>query len=126
MADDPRDYRSDDPAARPAPASSSNGDPLAELARLIGQTDPFGEYGRQSNIPAGPAVAPPAAPAPRQAYTPRPAYAPEGNYYHPDHETANYPAQAGHEADGYRGQPMAPLDEHEDTYDAAPPPPRRR
>lgn len=145
MADDPRAYRSDDPAARPAPASSSNGDPLAELARLIGQTDPFGEYGRQSNKPAGPAAAPPAsaatyragdyrdvqrpapaAPAPRQAYTPQPAYAPEGDYYHPDHETADYPAQAGHEADGYRGQPMPPLDEHEDAYDAAPAAPRRR
>jgi sporulation related protein len=146
MADDPRAYRSNDPAARPAPASSS--DPLAELARLIGQTDPFGEYGRQSNKPAAPAAAPPpaapnlraadyrretapsepAAPAPRQAYAPQPqpAHAPEDDYYHPDHETADYPAPAAYGNDaGYRGQPVPAHDEHEDLYDDAPPPRRR-
>jgi SPOR domain len=31
-----------------APGSNSASDPLAELARLIGQTDPFAEYGRES------------------------------------------------------------------------------
>ena len=51
MADDykSRSYR-DDPyrrAAEPArPADYSNSDPLAELARLIGQNDPFIEQGR--------------------------------------------------------------------------------
>ena len=47
MADDiiQRSYRLSD---RPARASSAGGsDPLAELARLIGQNDPFGEYGRE-------------------------------------------------------------------------------
>ena len=36
-------------------------DPLAELARLIGQTDPFAAQGR-------PGAQPPAAPAPAQSY----------------------------------------------------------
>ncbi len=50
MADDQiqRTYRASQPPVRNAPgsASSSPSDPLAELARLIGQNDPFGEYGR--------------------------------------------------------------------------------
>jgi len=47
MADDitQRSFRLSDRPVRP---KSSNGtDPLAELARLIGQTDPFGEYRRE-------------------------------------------------------------------------------
>jgi hypothetical protein len=46
---------------RPFPASDDKGesDPLAELARLIGQTDPFGSMGR-----ANPKVQPRSAPAP--------------------------------------------------------------
>ena len=35
-------------------AKTSANDPLAELARLIGQTDPFGEYGRAASRPASP------------------------------------------------------------------------
>jgi hypothetical protein len=52
MADDhsQRSYRSNDALARreqpKAHSTSSGNDPLAELARLIGQSDPFGEYGR--------------------------------------------------------------------------------
>ncbi len=53
MADDNtmRSYRSNDPyrrAAEPSRASdqTSASDPLAELARLIGQSDPFAEFGR--------------------------------------------------------------------------------
>ena len=48
MADDQsqRPYRASEPP--PARGSGKTGsDPLAELARLIGQTDPFGEYGRE-------------------------------------------------------------------------------
>src|SRR5512139_977362 len=68
MVDDhtQRPYRSNDTIARaPAkPAASSGSDPLAELARLIGQNDPFSEYGRASAAPqAGPAA--PAIPAPQ-------------------------------------------------------------
>ena len=58
MADDQfqRSYRASEPPARGAGKAPSN-DPLAELARLIGQTDPFGEFGRDS---ARRAAAPPA------------------------------------------------------------------
>lgn len=85
MADDhsQRPYRSSESIARagqgkPAP---SGGDPLAELARLIGQSDPFGEFSRENARRAGgtppraesPAYAAPAAPpvapkAPQQDY----------------------------------------------------------
>jgi len=56
MADDysQRSYRSNDALARkeqPRPHGTSSGnDPLAELARLIGQNDPFGEYGRANAV----------------------------------------------------------------------------
>ena len=50
MADDNnrRPFRPGEPYSRPAaPGSSGSGsDPLAELARLIGQNDPFAEFGR--------------------------------------------------------------------------------
>src|SRR4029453_9369922 len=55
MADDHTlgSYRSTDPQRRAAEPARPNeeagsGDPLAELARLIGQSDPFGEFGRTS------------------------------------------------------------------------------
>jgi hypothetical protein len=49
MADDQsqRPYRASEPPVRSAAKPSGN-DPLAELARLIGQTDPFAEFGRES------------------------------------------------------------------------------
>jgi hypothetical protein len=62
MADDPiqRTYRASQPPVRQpsdaAPPSSS--DPLAELARLIGQNDPFGEYGSGRSAADQPAVRP--------------------------------------------------------------------
>jgi len=50
MADDhtQRPFRATEPSARPASerAAAGGSDPLAELARLIGQNDPFGEFGR--------------------------------------------------------------------------------
>lgn len=52
MADDhnQRAYRGSDLSSRgvAAGSGSSGSDPLAELARLIGQTDPFAEYGRNN------------------------------------------------------------------------------
>lgn len=53
MAEDQsqRPYRSNEARAR---AGNSASDPLAELARLIGQTDPFAEFGRDNTRrPAG-------------------------------------------------------------------------
>jgi hypothetical protein len=47
-----RSYRSSEPARRAsapaAPRDAGGSDPLAELARLIGQSDPFAEYDRNS------------------------------------------------------------------------------
>jgi len=55
MADDQsqRTYRASEPPVRGQAKAPSN-DPLAELARLIGQTDPFGEYGRVAGRPTSP------------------------------------------------------------------------
>src|ERR1700732_2487274 len=61
MADDNilRSYRSNEPARRAnapaAPRDAGGSDPLAELARLIGQSDPFTDAGKNS----GPAAAEP-------------------------------------------------------------------
>ncbi|HET7019734.1 MAG TPA: SPOR domain-containing protein [Xanthobacteraceae bacterium] len=70
MADDSRlrSYRSHDPyrrAAEPAPPSEGAGarDPLAELARLLGQSDPFAELGRSNPRPREAQDAPTMAPA---------------------------------------------------------------
>ena len=54
-----RFYRSRDPLGHgrdgaPAPARGQTGDPLAELARLIGQSDPMNDFGRDAS--PGPAV----------------------------------------------------------------------
>ena len=58
MADEQfqRPYRASEPPVRGGAKTSANNDPLAELARLIGQTDPFGEFGRDSarRAPAAP------------------------------------------------------------------------
>ena len=69
MADDSRlrSYRSHDPyrrAAEPAPPSeeASTRDPLAELARLLGQSDPFAELGRSNPRPREAQDAPTMAP----------------------------------------------------------------
>jgi hypothetical protein len=67
MADDnftQRPHRASQPPVRSAQASapqSSGNDPLAELARLIGQTDPFAEYGRSGGQPAPPPMHEPGA-----------------------------------------------------------------
>ena len=67
MADDhsQRPYRSSETIARSGQArstsSAAGSDPLAELARLIGQTDPFGDLGKEPR--RAPATAPAAAPA---------------------------------------------------------------
>jgi hypothetical protein len=49
MADDQsqKPYRASEPPVR-GPAKAHGSDPLAELARLIGQTDPFAEFGRET------------------------------------------------------------------------------
>jgi hypothetical protein len=73
MVDDrtQRPFGANEPA-RSAPKAAGN-DPLAELARLIGQNDPFGEFGRDN---ARRASAPPSH-EPPQAWTDVPQAAPE-------------------------------------------------
>lgn len=50
MADDhsQRPYRASEPPPARGSGKLSGSDPLAELARLIGQTDPFGEFARET------------------------------------------------------------------------------
>ena len=71
MADeqDQRPIRSNEAPGRAAPSPGAANDPLAELARLIGQNDPFAEFGRDTAHqavppPVTPPVAPPAAAPP--------------------------------------------------------------
>lgn len=58
MADDnnQRPYRPNETRATPQAAPASGNDPLAELARLIGQSDPFAEFGRDGVRRAAPAA----------------------------------------------------------------------
>jgi hypothetical protein len=67
-----RPYRASEPPSR-SHARTSNNDPLAELARLIGQTDPFGEFGRDTaRRPSAPADrADWNTPPPNSPYAPR-------------------------------------------------------
>src|SRR5258708_8958029 len=84
MVDDrtQRPFGSNEPAARGPTAKPSGNDPLAELARLIGQNDPFGEFGRDN---ARRASAPPAH-EPPQAWTDVPQAAPEPAAQEPQRE----------------------------------------
>jgi len=91
------------------PASHGN-DPLAELARLIGQNDPFAEYGRQQAVRQQPApvIEPPAAaphyPAPMapEPYGASPRHEPP--YYEPPQPPAA-PAAYGHQPAGQADYP---------------------
>jgi hypothetical protein len=133
MADDNtrRSYRSNDPYRRSAnqaeaPEQSFGGsDPLAELARLIGQSDPFTETVRR----------PPEAAAPRaqhgydepndwRRHIQRPNYdTPEQPAYDADQryaEDQRYAAADPHvgydDHDPYRMAPTQPQDHHQDHY----------
>jgi len=141
MADDQnqRPYRSNEtlPRATPAASAASGSDPLAELARLIGQNDPFAEFGRANarraaappptvNWPAPPA--PLAAPAAQPSAPEAPLYgAPDGFRYQDEAETAGHPAA---DTGGFEPDPNHPSNaqlagEEEDFYDDVPPAKRR-
>ena len=139
MADDQiqRPSRTDEASARGASATSGS-DPLAELARLIGQTDPFGEYGRENArraaAPQAPTPAPnfvpsqyqaaPTAPAetPLRPYAAAAPYATALDLYQTEEEAPGS-AEQGYEADAY--DEHQPPGEQEDLYDDLPPPRRR-
>jgi SPOR domain len=159
MADDQtqRPYRLNEPPVRRTPAvtSTSGSDPLAELARLIGQTDPFGEFGRdnarRATTPLPASATPPAtvkfgaddyfgattAPA---AHPPLPearAYAAPGaarqsfadteNFFHDQPETQGRPAAEtdGHAPDAYPQSNLHLAGEEVDLYEDGPAPKRR-
>ncbi|MBS0247760.1 MAG: SPOR domain-containing protein [Proteobacteria bacterium] len=132
MADDHNQqaYRAGETASRGQGGGSGN-DPLAELARLIGQSDPFGEYGRNNGNrtaaaaadqaagwPAEPAAHPEEQPtlpnhsayqeqpygAPsygRQAFGSAPLSTDTTEYYPVDAHAPGY-RSPGHDADEYR------------------------
>jgi len=106
MADDhtPRSYRSNETIARSGQARGSSqpvADPLAELARLIGQEDPFGDIGREPPRRATPPAEPVNnwAPPPAQAYAPQP-------HYRDEPAPGAMPAHAA--AASYQDQPEIP------------------
>lgn len=124
MVDDrtQRPFGSSEPA-RPAAAKPSGNDPLAELARLIGQNDPFGEFGRDGarRASAPPAHEPPPSwadePVP-QAAAPAPQPSAPGNYYAAPQAPPVLPptfgrqtfggAQLGHDQDLYHVETTVP------------------
>jgi SPOR domain len=136
-----RPYRSNEAPARnaPAAAASSAGDPLAELARLIGQNDPFSEFGRNNvrrgAVPQEPepatdwAATPAAQMPPPESHQPYPdsSYAAGTDRYPSEPETPEYPAAqaGGYEANAFQLQQMQQDGEQEEFYDDVPPPRRR-
>ncbi len=146
MADDQNQkiYRTNQPPVRRAPAATatSGSDPLAELARLIGQTDPFGEFGRDNaRRAAAPQAAPSfgaddyfgaAAPPPHPSTPPVAPYGapgatraphPAGGLYQDDAMALSHPSAESeefeHEAYPASNGELAP--EEEDFYDDTPP-----
>ena len=130
-----RPYRLKETPPRAAPAASASGsDPLAELARLIGQNDPFAEYGRDN---ARRAAAPPpaanrsalrAAPAAQPSVPETPLYGTaDGFLYQDEAETAGHPAaeNGGFEPDPYRPSNAQLAGEEENFYDDVLPAKRR-
>jgi sporulation related protein len=109
-------YRSNDPFARTPGPDGQGSDPLAELARLIGHSDPFSDVGRDPRVaaPREPQhyddPAPPAEPpyedraGDRVSYDSRydPSYSPEPASYFPD------PAPQSHSSAPEWHHPPAP------------------
>jgi SPOR domain len=126
MADDhsQRFYHPDDPPARGSSAGTpeprSGSDPLAELARLIGQNDPFGEFGREGSRRSMP-------PHPKPATDWRPhaedlSYAPataahEPDPFHAQHHDYAEPEATDFEASRYYASDVHQDGEAEDVYD---------
>jgi SPOR domain len=143
MADDnnQRPYRTNETRATPTAAPTSGNDPLAELARLIGQSNPFAEFGRDTARRAAPAAETPSnwqTPPTAPTYTPARAV-PESRAPAPNLYSASAPqptdmppvqpfGSAGAQGDNY-ADPYFRDDqqeaEEEDVYDDVPPPRRR-
>ena len=91
-----------------APAAASGSDPLAELARLIGQNDPFAEYGREHA--RGAAQQAPQAPAyADDRYAAAPAHAGQHqDFAADDQHFGNYPQQFGAAPTAYPQRAQVP------------------
>src|ERR1700690_2553296 len=134
MADDQkqRPYRLNETLPRATPAATASGsDPLAELARLIGQNDPFAEFGRDN---ARRAAAPPptanwSAPPAAQPLAPEapPFGAADRFLYQDEAETSDHPAadSGRFEPDPYHPSNAQLAGEEEDFYEDVPPTKRR-
>lgn len=125
-----RPYRASEPPLR-SHAGTSNNDPLAELARLIGQTDPFGEFGRDTARRSAAPVerADWNTPAPTSPYAPRDeadwrassAQRPDGNgYYNTRGAVGEQSAPADCDDQNYGRQPYGGAQEspRDDLYQA--------
>ena len=136
MADDNRRYRSNDPYRRaaepPRPSEEASArDPLAELARLLGQSDPFADLGRsnsrerQQESHDAPATAPDdwhAAPVrePHFAAGDMPRRSAQGASYGMSRDYAQPPAAepAGWRADSrFDDEPQLGVDQQSQHYD---------
>jgi len=84
MAEDQsqRPYRASEPPPARGAGRPSGNDPLAELARLIGQSDPFAEFGRESTRRA------PTPPSERTDWNTQPLGAPQTSPYGTDPRTS--------------------------------------
>ncbi len=112
MADDhnQRPYRSNGPAGTGAGASAGS-DPLAELARLIGQNDPFSEFGRQPAAARAPAATPAPAWPPQSQPAPQPvAPAPAApSLEQPFYGAPGFAARQPYGSDLYQVDPATPV-----------------
>jgi len=126
------------------PGAPSSSDPLAELARLIGQSDPFSEYGRDgaraAAAPMAPQGQPPMPTLPpmpdvqpfsppnfdRQSFS-SPPLAAGHDHYQVEGEDPRYtqPHAGGHDDDTYRPSNTQFGPEEHDFYEDAPPSRRR-
>lgn len=125
MADDPklRSYRSNDPyrqAGEPSRPSEQASDPLAELARLIGQKDPFAEFGRSNSRQAARRTddAPTTAPDDwRYASAREPQFTADSSASRETYGSSeDYAQPTAHEPEGWRSDP--PL--HEPVHEEVP------
>src|SRR5579863_4987851 len=112
MADDNfRAYRSRNPGARDdidAHAPDSVRDPLAELARLIGQADPAGEYDRSAGHEPALQYEDAAPVAPGQNWAAEEGYADQPQYAEQGYEQPAEPHPALRDYPSYQDDPPQP------------------
>ncbi len=112
-------YRSSDPFARTPGPDGQGSDPLAELARLIGQSDPFSDIGRDPRVAAPREPQRYDDPAPQWHHPPAPSFDPFAAHQ----ATAASPsADRGYADHGYKEPASQPRAFHPDFSIPAPQP----